>query len=332
MVLLTPASAGSDVAPGPDERRLPGEVVFTGLHDFPAYRFVIRVENPEAFEKPGGSPLRADLPPPALVREGEVVPLDPIYFQSLTAVPADTSKPITYAWLTSHAPTSAPVSRPRPTVAKASPERAMRLRFHVRQVQGRFVSLELLAADVVYLDGTEKPLDKPIPTSVVIRSLEAPPGWRLFLMPDPAWPRTDPSPPVVPCVVGEVLPSSPGPRTLVAVEGVPGPDGSLEGKPHVTWQGWFDPWYRVEVEAESRLVASQDDLEVTVVPGERLSISRERRYRDTEGRWYFDEQGKVLDSTHRARAWWWWAAGGAAGSGLLAVAAWALVKRRRTRV
>jgi hypothetical protein len=323
-LILAPAVAGADVAPDADERDVPEEAVFTGLRDFPAYRFVVAVSNASSFKE-------ADLPPPTPVEEGVVVPTSKMYFQHLRAIPTDAPDPVTYGWLAStRTPGSGLVMRRALRVRKTSTERVTRLHFQLRQIQAGFVSLELLSAVALLLDGSERPFLRLIPHTAEVTSLEAPQGFRLFLMPDPAWPRADPSPPVVPCTVGEVLPSSPGPRTLVAVEGAPGPDGSLAGKTYVAWTGLFDPWRRDELFPGSPAVARREELHVRVVPGSPVSleVAHGERFQDAQGRWFVDE-ALTLPADVPVR-WGWWVAGGAA-AGALGVGAWARVQRRRAR-
>jgi hypothetical protein len=207
-LLLAPAAARADIA-SPDMRIVPTEAVLTGLHDFPAYRFVIAVANPESVKD-------MNPPPPVSVKEGENVPTSTIFFQRVRAIPASTPEPVTDAWLaSSQAPGSGLVTRHPLRVHTASTERVARLHFQVRQIQAGFVSLELLSAVVVMPDGSERAYLEPIPRSIEVGSLAAPPGFRLFLMPDPARPRAEPPLPAVPCTVGEVLPSSPGAWALM---------------------------------------------------------------------------------------------------------------------
>lgn len=325
-LLLGAPSARADVS-GPNERTVPSEVVFTGLRDFPAHRFVIAVSSHRPSPDELANPA---LPPPTPVREGEPVSTDTIYFQELRALPVDTPDPVTDAWvLGSRAPTSGVFTRHPRRVPFDSRERVTRARFHVRQIQAGWVSLELLSIEAVMADGSDQPLARLIPGSHAIEWFEAPPGWQLFLMPDPSWPRAEPSPPAIPCNTGDVLPSFPGPRTLVAVQGSVGPDGSLDGKPHLAWGRPLNPWHREEVSLDSPAVARQLQIEVQVRPGSKLEISTSERFQDAQGRWFHDEDMTIpVDVPVR---WAWYAAGGGAGAALLLAGAWAWRRRRRAR-
>jgi hypothetical protein len=326
-LILGPAAARADVAV-PGEHRVPSEVVFTGLRDFPAYRFVAAVST----LRPGPSEgVAADrgVPAPTPVRDGEVVVTDPLLFQELRAIPADTPDPVTDAWvLASNAPTSGIFTRHPWSVPDASTDRASRARFHVHRIHGGWISIELLSNALVGADGAEKPIFKPVPVSWVVDALTAPPGWQLFLMRDPARSSPDPAPPPVPCKVGEILPYSQEVRTLVAVEGSPLPDGSLAGKAHVVWGRPLDVWERREVAVDSPAVETQGGLEIEVVPGQRLRVTRAERYRDARGRWFWDE-GAHLPVDVPVR-WIPWAAGGG-GAAVLLVGVWAVRRRRHAR-
>jgi hypothetical protein len=321
-LLLAPAVARADLI-GPDERRVPSEVVFTGLRDFPAYRFVAAVGSLRP-DVQGD----AEMPAPTPVREGEVVITSSPFFQELRAIPADTPDPVTDAWvLASKAPTSGIFTRHPMAVPTTSSERASRARFHVRQIQGGWISLELISNATVQADGSERPLSKVIPVSYAIEAFTAPPGWQLFVMPDPSWPRVDDPPPAIPCKAGDVLPSPPQLRTLIAVEGSPGRDGSLAGKPHLVWGHRLDPFRREEVSLDSAAVARRVQLEIEVMPGPELHITQGERYQDARGRW-FDDESMGIEVAAPVR-WWPWAAGG--GAGALVVGAWVLARRRRSR-
>jgi hypothetical protein len=312
----------------PGERVVPSEVVFTGLVDFPAYRFVVA-----AIPIPEDSALSgAGIPPPptpAEVREGEPLPTKTIYFQELRAIPKDAPQPVTDAWLaSSQAPTSGSFTRRRVQVPIESGERLARARYHVRQIKAGWISLELLSASALMADGSEKPLFKPVPRSYEIEAFEAPPGWQLFLMPNPSWPPSDSGPPL-PCAVGDVLPLSPGPRTLVAVQGTPGPDGSVAGKPFVAWGGHVHAWLRDDVLPDSAAVASRVQLELQVVPGQqRLGVTVGHLYQDARGRWFHDEDAR-LSPVHTSDGWPWWSVGGGAAVAAVATGFWALRRRRR---
>jgi hypothetical protein len=323
-LILCPAAARADVAV-PGEHRLPSEVVFTGLHEFPAYRFVAAVSS----HRPDDKDDKRGAPTPTPVREGEVVVTDRLLFQELRAIPADTPDPVTDAWvLASNTPTSGIFTRHPSSVPDTSTDRASRARFRVRRIQGGRVSIELLSNAVVGADGTERPISKPVPVSWVIESLAAPPGWQLFLMRDPSWPSADPAPPPVPCKVGEILPLAPAIRTLVAVEGSPLPDGSIADKAHVVWGRPLDEWERQEVAVDSPVVEARGQLEIEVVPGRRLHVTRGERFRDTRGRWFDDES--AMHPIEVPARWGSWAAGGGCAVVLL-VGAWAFRRIRRRR-
>jgi hypothetical protein len=322
--LLVGADARADVAPGPDERDIPSEVVFTGLGDFPAYRFVLA-----AIPLPSHPELSKQLPPPIPVRDGEPVSTSSVYFQELRAAPADTPDPVTDAWLAaSHAPGSGLVSRKALRVRATSTEKMTRVRWQVRQIQGRRVSAEQLSVVAVMPDGSERPVAKVIPLSFAVDSVTAPPGWQLFLMADPSWPREGPPPPVVPYVVGDVLPLTPALRTLIAVEGAPGPEGSLEGKRYVSWDHYLDPWARTEIPPRSPAVARRRHFIIEVVPGRPLDVTIMDLYQDAKGRWFWDEETEHPYAVP-IRWWLWTACGG--GMGALMLGAWMLRRRRRAR-
>lgn len=329
-LLLGPVAARADVS-SPGERIVPSDVVFTGLVDFPAYRFVV-----------AAVPIGSDLglpdslkpPTPAEVREGEPLSTSTVFFQELRAIPADAPQGVTDAWLaTSKAPTSGSFSRRPLRVPEASGERLARVRYRVRQVKAGWVSLELLSTSTLMADGSEKDRSKPIPRSYEITALEAPPGWTMFLMPNPSWPREGAAP-AVPCAVGDVLPLSPGPRTLVAMEGTPGADGSVAGQPFVAWGGHMDPWVRDAVPVDSAAVASKVQMELQVEPGSRLGVTVRHLYQDAQGRWFDDEEARLypfnagvpVDASVR---WAWWGAAGGAAIAAVATGFWVLRRRRR---
>jgi hypothetical protein len=324
VLLLGAAPARADVAL-PNHRTVPSEAVITGLRDFPAYRFVIAVHthrpDPEMFKS-------RPLPQPVAVREGEPAPTDTVYFQELRAIPADTPDPVTDEWvLASRAPTSGSFTLRPLRVPNTSGERVSRARFHVRQIQAGWISLELLSSVAVMADGSERPLSKVIPTTFAIESFEAPPDWQLFLMPDPSWPRAEPPLPAIPCKPGELLPLSPGPRTLVAVRGSVGSDGSLDGKTHLVWGQPLDAWRRREVPADSAAAARRVELEVRVEPDGDLGISHGGHFEDAHGRAFHDEDLTMPVDVYFG--WQWWAAGGGACVALLVAGTWAWRRRRR---
>ncbi|HZF54390.1 MAG TPA: hypothetical protein VE093_37345 [Polyangiaceae bacterium] len=323
-LLLAPAAARADVSI-PGERVVPSEVVFTGLVDFPAYRFVAAaVPIPDDSWRPDS----VQPPTPTQVREGEPLPTNTIFFQELRAIPADAPQPVTDAWLaSSQAPTSGSFTRRRVRVPIASGERLARARYHVRQIKAGWISIELLSASALMNDGSERPLSRPIPRSYEIAAIEAPPGWQFFLMPHPSWPREDPVPPI-PCAAGDVLPLSPGPRTLVAIQGTPGPDGSVEGKPFVAWGAHLHAWMREDVPVDSAAVASRVQLELQVEPGSRLGVSVRERYEDARGRLFDDMEARLYPVT-RSDRWPWWCVEGGAAAAALALGFWALRRRAR---
>jgi hypothetical protein len=323
VLLLGAAPGRADVAL-PGHRIVPSEAVITGVRDFPAYRFVIAVHtyrpDPKMFES-------RPLPPPATVREGEPVSTDTLYFQELRAIPADTPDPVTDAWvLASGAPTSGSFTRHPLRVPNESGERVARSRFHVRQVQAGWISLELLSNTAVMPDGSERPLSRVVPKSYAIDSFEAPPGWQLFLMPDPTRPRAEPALPAILCKTGDVLPLSPGPRTLVAIEGSPGENGSLEGKPHRLWGRPLDAWAREELPVESTAVAHRVQIEARVDPESEQWISIGERYQDARGRWF--EDAELTSPVDVPIGWWWAAGGGVASAAVLLAGTWGWRRRR----
>lgn len=323
-LLLAPAAARADVS-SPGERIVPSDVVFTGLVDFPGYRFVVAAV---PIPHDAGMPESMQPPTPAEVREGEPLPTSTIYFQELRAIPADAPQPITDAWLaSSQAPTSGSFTRHPLRVPIASSERLARSRFQVRQIKAGWISIELLSASAVMADSSERALSRPIPRSYEIAAIEAPPGWQFFLMPNPAWPRSDPTPPI-PCAVGDVLPLSPGPRTVVAIEGTPGPDGSVAGKPFVAWGAHLHAWIRDEVSVDSAAVASRVQLELRVEPGRPLGVTVRHLYQNAKGRWFDDDEARLYPVSE-SDGWPWWCAAGGAIAAALATGFWAVRRRRR---
>jgi len=331
-LLLSPEVARADVAL-PNTHIVASEAVLTGLVDFPAYRFVIAAV---PISRDSGWPESMKLPLPVAVHEGEHVSTSSIYFQEVRAIPADAPEPVTDEWLAaSHAPTSGSFTLHPLRVADGSTEKVARAHYHVRQIRSGRVALELMSAVTVMGDGSEHPYLKPVPVSYEIASVEAPPGWQLYLMPDPSWPRDNPPLPAVRCKAGDVLPLSPGPRTLIAVQGDPGPDGSIANKPFVTWGYPLDAWHRTEVLPESKVVAVRQELEIEVDPGRaperRLSITRGERYQDASGDWFEDEGATLPVRSPPSEQWqWWWAAFGGAGVTLV-LGAWIVRRRRRAR-
>jgi hypothetical protein len=322
-ILVAPAARADVSSPG--ERIVPSEAVIEGLADFPALRFVVAVV---PVRSDMWMPEHADLPAPSAVRDGVPVATSTRYFQELRAIPRDAPEPVTDAWLaSSHAPSSGSFTRHPLRVPVTSGERTARSRFRVRQIEAGWIALELISVVAMMGDGSERPIARGIPRSYEIESVEAPPGWRLFLMPDPSWPRTAPAPPIIACGAGDLLPLSPGPRTLVAVEGSPGPDGSLAGKPHVVWGRHLDAFQREEVPAGSPVIAHRAQLAVQIDPGHPLRIAAGDRYQDARGLWFHDEEATFPVDVPRSR----WVAGVAGAGALLVVGAWVARRARRRR-
>lgn len=322
-LLLAPAPARADIS-SPGERIVSSDVVFTGLSAFPAYRFVAAaIPIPD---DPGLDSLKP--PTPTEVRDGEPLSTNPVYFQELRAIPLDAPQPVTDAWLaSSQAPTSGSFTRRPFRVPIASGERLIRARYHVRQIKAGWVSLELLSTSVLMADGSERQLSKPIPRSYEIAALEAPPGWQFFLMPNPSWPR-DGAAPAGPFAVGDILPLSPGPRTIVAIQGTPGPDGSVEGKPFVAWGAHLHAWIRDDVPVDSDAVAGRLQLELQVKPGRPLWVSGRHLYQNAQGRW-FNEEGARLYPVLLSDRWPLWCVEGGAAAAALAAGFWVLRRRAR---
>lgn len=286
-LLLGAAPARGDVAIA-GTHIIPSDAVFTGTRDFPGYRFVVAVHT----SRPGKDEMPSiPIPPPAPVREGEPVSTHTVYFQELRAIPADMPDPVSDEWvLASKAPTSGSFSRHPVRVADGSNERSARAYYHIRQVRAGWISLELLGADLLLDDGSKKPHVKVIPQSYSIESFEAPAGWQLFVMPDPKWAPSDSPLPAVAVGAGDTLPLSPGPRTLVAVFGGLGPDGSLTGKEYQTWGRPIDPFWREEVEVGSGAVLQQRQLNVRISPGGTMEMSFGERFKDADGDWFDDSE------------------------------------------
>jgi hypothetical protein len=323
-LLLAPAVARADVY-SPGTRIVPSDVVFTGLVDFPAYRFVVAaVPLPSDYTLSEG----ARLPTPTQVREGEPVLTDTTFFMELRAIPADAPQPVTDAWLaSSRAPTSGSFTSHPLRVPIASGERLDRSRYRVRHIEAGWISIELLSHSAIMSDGSERFRTRPIPRSYEITALEAPPGWQLFLMPNPSWPREGPTPPI-PCAVGDVLPLSPGPRTLVAIQGTPGPDGSVEGKPFVALGAHLHAWGRDGVSLDSAAVESRVQLGLKVEPGRPFELTVRELYQDARGRWFGDPDAR-LDAVAMRDRWPWWCVEGGVALVALATGFWALRRRAR---
>jgi hypothetical protein len=323
-LLLAPPPARADVS-SPGERIVSSDVVFTGLSDFPAYRFVAA-----AIPIPDDPGLTDTLKPPTPteVRDGEPLPTNTVFFQELRAIPLDAPQPVTDAWLaSSKAPTSGSFTRRPFRVPIASGERLIRARYHVRQIKAGWISIEILSSSAFMTDGSERPLSRPIPRSYEIAALQAPPGWQFFVMANPSWPRENPPPPI-PCAIGDVLPLSPGPRTVVAVQGTPGPDGSLAGTPFIAWGAHLHDWIRDEVSLDSAAVASRVQVEFQVDPERPLWVTVTNLYQDARGRWFYDADARQLPVNPNDGWPWWWAAGGGAAA---AVATGFWILRRRPR-
>ena len=325
--LSTEAPARADVAI-PGYHIVPSEVVFTGLHDFPNYRFVIAVSSlrPE----PGSRPEDA-VPAPVSVREGEPVRTGSPFFQELRALPKDTPDPVTDEWvLASKTPTSSIFTRHPYRAPDGSDEQRSRARFHVRGVHDHWISLELLSNEVLLGDGSARPISKVIPVSWAIESFEAPSGWNLFLMTDPSSPSTAPTFPPQELDAGDVLPPSVALRMLVAVKGSDPPQGSPDSPLHYRLKRPLDPWARDEVPPNSRAVENRQLFYVEVTPEGALSLSGGDRYRDADNNWFEDAELE-LPSASRARYQRWLAPGATVFAALILIAVGAILQRRRTR-
>ncbi len=327
-IFLGPAPARADVALS-NQHIVASETVLTGLTDFPAYRFVIAAV---PLPPDSGLPDSMRVPRPVAAHEGEHVATSSIFFQEVRAIPVDAPEPVTDEWLAaSHAPTSGSFTLHPLRVPDDSAEKVARVHYHVRQIRSGRISLELLSAVAVKDDGSERPYVKPIPISYEITSVKAPPGWQIYLMPDPSWPRDNTPLPAIRCEAGDVLPLSPGPRTLVAVQGDLGPDGAIGGKAFLAWGYPIDAWHRTEVLPDNKVVAYRKELEIEVepeiVPGSRLGISMGERYQDAAGDWFHDPEA-TFPAGMRAR--WRWTIGGGVVAALV-LAAWAVRRRRAQR-
>jgi len=247
----------------------------------------------------------------------------------VSAQPAYTTpQPVTDAWLaSSRAPTSGSFTSHPLRVPIASGERLDRSRYRVRHIEAGWISIELLSHSAIMSDGSERFRTRPIPRSYEITALEAPPGWQLFLMPNPSWPREGPTPPI-PCAVGDVLPLSPGPRTLVAIQGTPGPDGSVEGKPFVALGAHLHAWGRDGVSLDSAAVESRVQLGLKVEPGRPFELTVRELYQDARGRWFGDPDAR-LDAVAMRDRWPWWCVEGGVAAVALATGFWALRRRAR---
>ncbi|MBK8255497.1 MAG: hypothetical protein IPK82_22900 [Polyangiaceae bacterium] len=326
--LVCTENAGADVAVA-GTHILPSDAVFTGVNDFPKFRFVVAVHShrPSPEEMPS-----MPIPEPSAVKEGEPVPIHKVFFQELRAIPLDAPDPVPDAWvLASNAPTSGSFTRHPVRVPIGSDEVSARAYYHVRQVEAGWISVELLGADLLLKDGSKKPHVKVIPVSYAVESFEAEPGWKLFLMPDPKWPAGAVSLPAVRYGVGDELVLTPGPRTLVAVKGDVGPSGSLDGKEYRVWGRPLDAFQTDEVAPESGAVGRQVRLHVEIGSEGKLDISLGERFRNGEGDWFedadltFPVEG-VLRREHKIAL----GALGILAIGLLGGGVW-FVRRRRKR-
>ncbi|MEQ9318749.1 MAG: hypothetical protein RIF41_06295, partial [Polyangiaceae bacterium] len=263
--LLVTTHAHADVA-SPNQRIVPAELVFTGLGEVPGYRFVlaaIAIEDPPFDD---WSP-----PEPVEVSDGTAVPASTIYFQELRALPTDAPRPVSDAWLaSSEAPSSGKVGRRPLRVPETSDEVVVRATYRVRQVRAGWISTELESVVADMADGSSRTLARPIPRVVSLSKVEVPDGWTLYWMAHPSWPPTAAPIPAVACSSGDDVPLSPGPRTLVAVQGGLTSEGAVAGRPFVAWDVHFDAWGRDAVAPESPAVTQRLELEVEVRPGERL--------------------------------------------------------------
>jgi hypothetical protein len=114
----------------------------------------------------------------------------------------------------------------------------------------------------------------------------------------------------------------------VAIQGTPGPDGSVEGKPFVAWGAHLHAWRREEVPVDSAAVASRVRLELQVEPGRPLGVGVWNLYQDARGRLFQDEEARLLPISTSDR-WLWWCAEGGAAAAALATGFWVLRRRRR---
>jgi hypothetical protein len=322
--LLLTTDLRADVA-APNQRIVDAELVFTGLGDFADYRFVLAalpVEQDDAVDE-DWSP-----PEPVEVSDGTAVEASTVYFQQLRALSPDAPRPVSDAWLaSSEAPSSGMVNRRPLRVPEASDERVMRATYRVRQVRAGWISTELESVVAEMADGSSRTLARPIPRVLTLSKVQAPDGWALYWMAHPSWPSTDPPIPAVACSSGDDLPLSPGPRTLVAVEGGLAADGTPAGRAFVAWDARFDAWGRDGVAPESPAVAQRFELEVDVRPGQPLGITMMKLYEDGDGRRFYDAEGTIaLDEPFRG----WWAI--VAGGALVAAALGGFWVRRRKRL
>lgn len=306
--------------------RLPSEVLFQNLGAFPSYRFFVApvARSAEAMREHGGA-----VPAPVEAREGEAIDASGGAFLELRAVPRGSAPEApTEAWLAgSGAPSSGSFSRHSVQVLDGSGERKMRYRFRVQRVDPGWVALEPLAAVYVMADGAEQPFTRPAPLSWQLGSIALPPGWGLFLMPDPSWPRGEPLTPR-PCSPGQLLEIPPGPAlTLVAGQGEPAADGSFGGRPSAAWGVRVHGWSREDVHHDSAAVAVRDQLEVRVAEGQRLEVIHHRVHQDEHGDWFEDPEARlypVSSFTRRRRL----GLGALTAVVALAAGAWALARRR----
>jgi len=324
--LLLPSASRADVAV-PNHRIVPSEILVTGQSDFPAYRFVVAVIPMSAASWSSGVPKP---PTPTTAPEGKPVATSTHFFMELRAIPADAPEPVTDAWLaSSQAPTSGTFGNHPLRVPEASDVRLDRVRYRVRRIEAGWVSLELISRVEVLSNGAERLFEKPIPQSFQIASFKAPPGYRLFAMPDPSWPRSTPAVAPLPCDVGELVPLGPGLRTLVAVKGTPSPDGTLGGQPFASFGAPLDGMRRHAVSAESAATLFQDRLEIEVEEGARLSVTHQATYGDAEGRFFHDDGAREYPVKAEPR-WLRWLPFVGAGAVVVALGAF-FVRRRRSR-
>jgi hypothetical protein len=116
----------------------------------------------------------------------------------------------------------------------------------------------------------------------------------------------------------------------VAIQGAPGPDGSVEGKPFVAWGARLHTWVREEMWDDSAAVASRVQLELQVEPGRPMGVTVTNLYQDARGRWFEDQEARLLPVSSSDR-WLWWSVQGGAAAAAVVTGFWALRRRARHR-